>query len=149
MLWRLSLADVQCDGPFSVFPDTERLLTVVSGKGMDLHGPDTTFAARPLAPLRFPGDIPVDGICLDGPVQNFNLIFDPRRIEADVSLMDGQLHDSATHESRVALHVLSGGISVAGCAGLNLGDTGLFNPEELALCDVSAAQFLQVSLRRI
>lgn len=34
--WRVSLADVGADGPFSVFPEVTRVLTVVDGAGMEL-----------------------------------------------------------------------------------------------------------------
>ncbi|HAJ22213.1 MAG TPA: HutD-family protein, partial [Rhodospirillaceae bacterium] len=35
-LWRLSIADVRTDGPFSSFPDRHRILTVIAGVGMRL-----------------------------------------------------------------------------------------------------------------
>ncbi|MFT3672511.1 HutD family protein [Aestuariivirga sp.] len=34
--WRLSLAEVGRDGPFSLFPGLARILTVIDGVGMDL-----------------------------------------------------------------------------------------------------------------
>ncbi|MFD0462192.1 HutD family protein [Microvirga aerilata] len=34
--WRISMADVESDGPFSVFPDIDRTLIVVEGNGIEL-----------------------------------------------------------------------------------------------------------------
>ena len=36
MLWRLSIADVASDGPFSEFPGIDRWIMVIAGKGMEL-----------------------------------------------------------------------------------------------------------------
>src|SRR3546814_2998707 len=34
--WRVSLAEVAQDGPFSTFPETDRVIAVIDGAGMDL-----------------------------------------------------------------------------------------------------------------
>ena len=44
-LWRLSMADVDGDGAFSIFPGLTRILTVIQGDGMVLHGPDGDLQA--------------------------------------------------------------------------------------------------------
>ncbi|MFG3286418.1 HutD family protein [Streptomyces sp. NPDC048111] len=74
--WRVSLADVGEDGPFSGFPGVERILTLVEGAGMDL----TVAGRRRLVderfvPQHFPGDAPTDCHLLAGPVVNFNVMF--------------------------------------------------------------------------
>ena len=75
-LWRVSLAEVGADGPFSAFPDVDRTLTVVEGAGMDL----TVGGARQLVntryiPRDFRGDVPTDCRLLDGPVVNLNVMW--------------------------------------------------------------------------
>ncbi|GAB5470146.1 MAG: hypothetical protein Kilf2KO_31760 [Rhodospirillales bacterium] len=82
LLWRLSLAEVSSDGPFSRFEGLERLLTVVEGPGMDLLGPEGGLAAEPERPLAFSGDLPLEGRLRGAPVRNLNLIYDPRRLRA-------------------------------------------------------------------
>jgi len=57
--WRLSRASVVENGDFSLFPGIERNLTVLTGPGFDLVGKGLHLAARPLAPVEFPGDLPV------------------------------------------------------------------------------------------
>jgi len=76
--WRLSIAEVAADGPFSAFPGMTRILTVIEGAGMVLETPGGRLAAQPMQPVRFAGDLPVTGRLLAGPVRDLNLIFDAR-----------------------------------------------------------------------
>lgn len=59
LLVRLSRAAVVADGLFSVFPGIERNLTVLSGPGFRLTGPNLDVRCEPLVPVAFPGDVPV------------------------------------------------------------------------------------------
>ena len=59
LLARLSRAAVVEDGPFSVFPGIERNLTVLSGPGFRLTGPNLNLRCEPLVPVAFPGDLAV------------------------------------------------------------------------------------------
>ncbi|MFJ5306006.1 HutD family protein [Streptomyces sp. NPDC088350] len=75
-VWRVSLAEVGADGPFSAFPDVDRTLALVEGAGMDL----TVDGARQLVntryvPRDFRGDVPTDCRLLDGPVVNLNVMW--------------------------------------------------------------------------
>jgi environmental stress-induced protein Ves len=59
LLFRLSMASVTEDGPFSVFPGIERNLTVISGPGFRLDGPGLSLPCKPLVPVAFAGDLPL------------------------------------------------------------------------------------------
>ena len=59
LLFRLSMASVIEDGPFSVFPGIERNLTVILGPGFRLDGPGLSLPCKPLVPLAFAGDLPL------------------------------------------------------------------------------------------
>lgn len=59
LLWRLSMAMVVQDGPFSLFPGMERNLTVLSGPGFRLKGRGIDLRCDALVPVAFPGDVPV------------------------------------------------------------------------------------------
>lgn len=73
--WRVSLAEVAADGPFSAFPGLDRVLTVVEGAGLELAVDDRPAATiPPLHPYRFPGELPTTGRLLDGPVTALNLM---------------------------------------------------------------------------
>ncbi|HEX5533982.1 MAG TPA: HutD family protein [Actinomycetales bacterium] len=74
--WRLSLADVAGDGPFSTFPGTARVLTVVAGAGLRLTVDGVDRLVRPLMPFAFDGAATTSGRLLDGPVMAFNLMTD-------------------------------------------------------------------------
>lgn len=88
-LWRLSLADIQRDGPFSTFPGMERVLTIVAGDGIDLSGKDGTLQARPWQPLSFSGGLELDGKLVGTESQAFNLMFDGACLDAQVSPLFG------------------------------------------------------------
>ncbi|MBO9707716.1 MAG: HutD family protein [Caulobacter sp.] len=73
--WRLSLADIAADGPFSYFPGVDRVLTLIAGEGLvlDVAGETKTLdAASP--PLAFPGDAKASARLAAGPVRDFNLM---------------------------------------------------------------------------
>ena len=89
LLWRLSIAEVATDGPFSTFPGLTRILTVIEGAGLHLHTPDSRLDALPLKPVRFSGDMPIDSRLIDGPVRDFNLIWDATRRAATVRFVSG------------------------------------------------------------
>lgn len=88
-LWRLSLADIQRDGPFSTFPGLQRVLTIVAGDGIDLSSKDGTLMARPWQPLPFAGDLELDSTLVGAESQAFNLMFDGARLNAQVSPLIG------------------------------------------------------------
>lgn len=74
--WRVSLAEVAADGPFSAFSDVDRTLTVVEGAGMDLTvGGERRLVNTRYEPRDFRGDVPTDCRLLDGPVINLNVMW--------------------------------------------------------------------------
>jgi environmental stress-induced protein Ves len=73
--WRVSIADVERDGPFSVFPGVDRTIVLLRGNGMELtdaHGSVTL--AVPYEPWAFSGDQPVGCRLVEGAVRDFNLM---------------------------------------------------------------------------
>src|SRR3546814_11687114 len=55
--WRVSLAEVAQDGPFSIFPETDRLIAVIAGGCMALVPPDgTTHPLEPFPAIRISGN---------------------------------------------------------------------------------------------
>jgi environmental stress-induced protein Ves len=74
--WRVSLAEVGADGPFSAFPGVDRTLTLVEGAGMDLTvGGERRLVDTRYVPRDFRGDVPTDCRLLDGPVVNLNVMW--------------------------------------------------------------------------
>ena len=93
VLWRLSMASVVEDGPFSLFAGIERNLTVISGPGFDLTGPGR-LRADPLVPVAFPGDVAISAERVRAPSEDFNVMTDrtlplPKvRVQGQGSLID-------------------------------------------------------------
>ncbi|WP_119392289.1 HutD/Ves family protein [Taklimakanibacter lacteus] len=74
--WRVSIADVASDGPFSTFAGYDRHIMLLEGKGMRLHAEEAGVIdlAVPYRPASFSGDWAVSGALIDGPVKDFNLM---------------------------------------------------------------------------
>lgn len=76
--WRVSIAEVEADGPFSVYEGYDRALVLLDGAGMDLRFTSTgkTVPLRADSRLaRFAGDAPIEATLVDGPTTDFNLIW--------------------------------------------------------------------------
>jgi environmental stress-induced protein Ves len=72
--WRISLADVAADGPFSAFPGVDRVLTVIAGDGLVLEIDERTTRLEPGAPLAFPGEAVVMARLTAGPIRDLNVM---------------------------------------------------------------------------
>jgi uncharacterized protein len=74
--WRASIATIEQDGPFSVFPEIDRSITLLSGVGIVLSSPDREAhtLSQLLQPFTFPGDIPIYARLLGGSSQDFNVM---------------------------------------------------------------------------
>ena len=90
-VWRISIADVATDGPFSRFDGMSRILTVIEGKGVDLISSEGVIAARPLKPVSFSGEMDISSSLVDGEIKDLNIIFDSTQITAEVTLLKGPL----------------------------------------------------------
>jgi uncharacterized protein len=73
--WRLSIADVEADGPFSSLPGIDRHILVAHGDGMALTVDGTTHIVRPGEPsLPFAGEAVTTCRLLGGPINDLNLM---------------------------------------------------------------------------
>ncbi len=78
-LLRISLADIEADGPFSAFEGIVRWFTVLSGHGVALRWPhadnhaEQTMTVRS-APLEFDGATAPDCRLVDGPTRDLNVM---------------------------------------------------------------------------
>ena len=118
-LYRVSIADVATDGPFSRFEGYDRHILLLSGAGMTLdcgeHG--RIELRRVDEPRSFSGDWEVSGTLRDGAVRDFNVIVD--RAAASSSLQARTLVAAeavACEPGTVCiLHVLEGELVGAAC----------------------------------
>lgn len=87
--WRISSAPVDEPGPFSVVQGVERILVVTEGAGCELLHGDLAPRARlrRLSPYRFSGAWPTTAELPHGPVTDFNVMFVPARVQANVEAL--------------------------------------------------------------
>lgn len=74
--WRISMAHVGTDGPFSAFAGIDRTLAVISGAGIVLASGDGTRASltQSSAPYSFPGEQTITGLLIDGAIDDLNMM---------------------------------------------------------------------------
>jgi environmental stress-induced protein Ves len=115
--WRVSIADIAADGPFSKFRGYDRHIMAIGGKGVVL---DTDEAGRldltrKLTPVSFAGEWSVNGRLKNGPVRDFNLML--RRDVCFGGLTVRRLTGRETlsaHAGTLLCHMLEGEASAAG-----------------------------------
>jgi uncharacterized protein len=115
MLWRLSIADVASDGPFSDFPGIDRWIMVISGNGMYLaiDGPGVKRLDRPLEPLFFPGDAKTECRLIDGPIRDFNFMIARSFGKGALQVLPLTAGMAAPlGENTAAIHALAGSVEI-------------------------------------
>jgi uncharacterized protein len=100
-VWRVSVADVERSGDFSVFAGVDRTILLLEGRGILLQGRDGPPhpLTKPFLPYTLRGDDPIHARLVNGRVRDFNVMV--RRetgcATVDVWDRDGVLgHGSAT-----------------------------------------------------
>jgi len=84
--WRLSIAEIELDAPFSIFPGIERELVLLSGSGLRLRFDDgeVHVLQPPHERIRFGGERGVVGELVDGPTHDFNLMWQRDTVDAQL-----------------------------------------------------------------
>jgi uncharacterized protein len=132
--WRMSIAEIEQDGPFSIFPGVERELILLHGNGLRLRFDDDEVHAiePPHGRLRFAGERIAFGELLDGPTHDFNLMWRRDRIDAELwhRPLVGLMVLFVEPGEQWAVHVLSGHAQASDAAARTtaaMGDTLLFS----------------------
>ena len=104
---RLSVAQVDADGPFSRFDGITRWFAVLAGAGVRLHMPDISLTHSldvSSSPLAFDGALAVDCTLIDGPTQDFNLMArSARHPQTRMQRVKGQVHWQGTTPTLLAV----------------------------------------------
>ena len=88
--WRVSIADVSTDGPFSNFDHVDRVIVLLCGAGVILRSYDGKIDYRldePLVPFAFSGDDAITAALIDGASSDFNVMTRRGVVRADVQIV--------------------------------------------------------------
>lgn len=101
--WRVSMARVERDGPFSAFPGIDRTLSILEGEGLRLmvDGQPAVELAIGSEPFAFPADQPTDSTLLGGAVTDLNVMTRRAHLTHNVR----RLHLSETAEIVLAARI--------------------------------------------
>jgi environmental stress-induced protein Ves len=84
--WRVSMARIEQDGPFSSFPGIDRTLSILEGEGIILHVADRVPIGLTSAsePLPFPADVATGARLIAGPITDLNVMTRRSRVSHSV-----------------------------------------------------------------
>jgi uncharacterized protein len=91
--WRISMARVSEDGPFSDFSGYQRQLLLLEGVGISLKHQNSDgqheyqTLATPLAVANFDGGLTTSGRLINGPISDFNLIVKAAKYQSEVHVL--------------------------------------------------------------
>ena len=102
--WRISIAEVASDGPFSHFPGIDRTLCILDGAGifLDIGGRLQKLNQRSM-PFRFSGDADAKARLLDGPIFDLNVMSRRGSVEHRVLRLGGGEGRAAEIKANLAL----------------------------------------------
>jgi uncharacterized protein len=89
--WRIAIAKIDVDRPFSEFPGIDRTFMVVGGKGVNLsvEGMAPARLTHKSPPYYFPGDKQTAAKLIDGPVHALNVMTKRGVADTRIGLIDG------------------------------------------------------------
>ncbi|MGY3265323.1 HutD/Ves family protein [Lysobacter sp. HA35] len=141
--WRLSIAEITADGPFSTLPGVDRELVLLAGEGVRLRFDDGVVAdvLPPYGRHRFAGEVAVHGELVDGPTHDFNLMWRRERYAAELwrRPLVGAMVVFAEPQSTWIVHQLAGHTRFADGSGL----------PDLAMADTAILQAGDARLRHV
>jgi len=128
--WRVSIAHIASDGPFSRFAGVDRVITLLEGAGVQLSSSDGAVAHRlatPCQPFSFAGEADIDSRLLGGPCDDFNVMTRRERCRASVSVLYGDVGQALPSSPAGLLMSLRGAWQLCGAETVALApDQGLW-----------------------
>jgi environmental stress-induced protein Ves len=112
-VWRMSVAQIDADGPFSRFDGVERWFAVLSGAGvrLDVDGNPHTLTAAD-APFRFDGASVTHCSLQKGSTQDFNLMVRRGAGRSHMQRIQGQFGVALNAPKMIAVYALQTGATV-------------------------------------
>lgn len=129
---RISVADIEADGPFSAFEGVQRWFAVLTGRGVRLYD----YELHPESEiLSFDGGLAPDCELVDGATRDFNLMH--RRAQGCMRVLAADQPFEAQGSAWLGLFSAAGGVLSHG------GRTMTLAPQSLAWCEQPVAQPLR------
>jgi uncharacterized protein len=145
--WRLSLAQVDRDGPFSRFDNVDRTLVLLSG-AMTLHERDRRIDLMRNEPFAFAGERAIEATVAGGSTLDFNVMTRRGRAShtARCESFSKQAHVEMRAGSTVVLFALERGLIVDG-EQLDVHDTAIITAQRISVTTaVHAAAALVIEI---
>ncbi|QIK80270.1 HutD family protein [Lysobacter sp. HDW10] len=110
--WRISIADVVAEAPFSSFPGVDRILVLLEGEGIALTFEDgqRMDVLPPFGSARFAGEAALVGTPVSGATRDFNLMWQRSQVSASLEVrpLVGSMVVFKAAEETWMVHVLEG-----------------------------------------
>ncbi len=116
LLWRLSIAEVAADGPFSRFDNIDRIIMLLEGSGFRLHGVGDApqVLDTPLTPFTFAGETPIHCSLISGAVRDFNLMTRRNALTPQLQVLRiGSEAQTVALSAQTLVYVVSGSVDIA------------------------------------
>ena len=122
--WRLSIAEIEADGPYSIFPGVQREQVLLAGDGLALEFGDGSerLLAPPHGRQRFSGDVAVQARLHAERVEVFNLMWQPGRVAPQLWYrpLVGSMLLFVDPGAAWVVHVMAGQAAVGGDGAISL-----------------------------
>lgn len=135
--WRLSIADVAADGPFSRFPGMDRVIVQLRGAPIRLAHAGTEATLALFWPHVFSGDWDTSSVLTGGPAQDFNVITRRGAVSSLVTTIAATNDTTINHgrvapRQTVAIYVVAGDVQLPSANGMIVApqSTVLFEPDD-------------------
>lgn len=138
--WRLAIARIDSDVPFSHYPGIDRIFTLIDGAGLslDVAGAGQLPVPERFVPTHFSGDADCRCTLADGPCRALNLFLRRAALGAQVIIHDGGGSVAVGHSGDTLLFVLRGTARI-GDAALDLEDAvQISGPAQIILASDAA-----------
>jgi uncharacterized protein len=152
--WRVSLATVAEDGPFSVFKGVQRTLCVIRGAGIQLQAGDCPPADLYVSsePYSFDGEVATSSRLINGPIEDLNVMSRRGRFRHSVRrvVLDGSFVLDTNAESLI-IYCQHGDLlctTGADTATVQADDSVMFSPpaKSLRLVTTQTTQIIVIEL---
>lgn len=119
-VWRMSVAEIASNGPFSRFENVQRWFAVLDGAGVqlqvqNLHGVVTHTLDGGSAPVSFDGAVPLHCELLNGTTQDFNLMLRGPGARGEMQRFSGHVELTLDAPKFIAVYAIHTEASIDFC----------------------------------